>query len=132
TAHFARRLRDRPAHLPADLFGDLHLVGDEGVDGAGEELLPFAAAQAPTLAGSLARALERCLDLRVIGERTFDIDSAVNRRDAFQPVRHVSISGSSDDLEIALQLPIGDVLALLALLPFTAGGVVLDESIAEK
>src|SRR5260221_6340979 len=38
----------------------------------------------------------------------------------------------SDDLEIALQLPIRDVLAILALLPFARRRVMLDEGIAEQ
>src|SRR5690348_10805154 len=39
---------------------------------------------------------------------------------------------SSDDLEIALELPVGDVLPVLALLPFAGRRVVLDEGGAEE
>src|SRR5687768_16803609 len=38
----------------------------------------------------------------------------------------------SDDLEIALQFPIGDVLAELALLPLAGRSPVIDESLAEQ
>src|SRR3712207_8966316 len=43
-----------------------------------------------------------------------------------------SLVQSSNDLEVALHLPIGDRLAELALFPFAGGGVMLDESIAEE
>src|SRR5262249_44819479 len=38
----------------------------------------------------------------------------------------------SDDLEVAVQFPMADVLAELALFPFAAGGIVVDEGIAEQ
>jgi hypothetical protein len=38
----------------------------------------------------------------------------------------------SNDLEIAGELPVGDRLARLALLPFAGGGVVIDEFAAEQ
>src|SRR4051794_25345208 len=40
--------------------------------------------------------------------------------------------GPSDDLEIALELPVGDRLLRFALLPFAGRGVVLDEGVAEE
>src|SRR3712207_8936417 len=43
-----------------------------------------------------------------------------------------SLVQSSNDLEVALHLPIGDRLSELALFPFAGGGVMLDESIAEE
>src|SRR5215207_11696389 len=39
---------------------------------------------------------------------------------------------TSDDLEIAGELPIGDVLSELALLPFARRGEMLDERVAEE
>src|SRR3990167_6624608 len=42
------------------------------------------------------------------------------------------VPNHSDNFEVAIQLPIADMAAILALLPFTAGGEVLDEGIAEQ
>jgi len=91
-AHLAGRLRERPAHLPADLLGDLRLSGDEGVDRAAQHRLPLAQGDVAPLSRGLAGAGERRLDLRPGRQLALHIDAAVDRRHAFEGARHARLS----------------------------------------
>ena len=91
----ARRVADRPAHLPGELRCDLASLGDEGIDRApedgralGDRNLP------PCLLGSRG-VVESDRNLRLARQRALDIDFTVDRRDHPDPVAHRAPTRSS-------------------------------------
>ena len=120
---------DRPSHLPGQLRNDF-----------GVELL-HRRDEALHHATALGERHQRPFALRLAGLCDRDGRPRQRRRSGrraysrpFTGEMQISSSNcrSSDDLEIAGELPVGDRLARLALLPFAGGGIMVDELGAEQ
>ena len=127
-AHLARRVAERPAHLPGQLQRDRVAIGDECIDERSHQARPLGERASAPVALRSNGTRERGGDLRIGGLSPFGID----RPSTGLIVLKAAMWKGSDDLEVARQFPVGDVLAELALFPLARRGEMVDERVAER
>ena len=88
SGHLARRVADRPAHLPGELPCDLVALRDEGVDRATQNGRALGDRNAAPLRLGSSGAFQGGRDLAVARQRPLGVDLPVDRRDHLDSVAH--------------------------------------------
>ena len=82
-ADLAGRVPDRPAHLPADLAGDLGRLRDEGIDGAAEQRRALRERMVGPVPLRRPREVERAVNRGTVAQYSVDVHAAVDRAVSF-------------------------------------------------